>query len=145
MPFDAVGFPSGSVAAAPGASPRSLRGVWRGFRDRLRDASGRSHPVATAALLRAARSLIADEASWMQGAYEWDGRRCAMGALQAAGRTSWRAERRDAAAALLEVARLHGHHSVESLNDSVSHGEMLAMFDAAIVRAELGWRRGFQG
>ena len=141
MPFDSVGFPVDQTASAAGAPWWSFGGVWRGLRGRMRDASGRSQPVATVTVLREARALIADEAHWVQGAYERDGRRCAMGALQAAGRTYWRGVRRDAASELLVVARLHGHHSVESMNDSLTHPEVLAMFDTAISRAELGLGR----
>ncbi len=141
MPFDTVGFPIDQTARLANAPAWSLRGVWRSLRDRLRDASGRGQPATAVALLGEARALIADEANWLQGAYVRHGRHCAMGALQAAGRTAWRGVRRDAAGALLQVARMHGHHSVESMNDSVSHAEVLAMFDAAIVRAELGMAR----
>ncbi len=143
MPFDTVGFPIDQTTRLPGVPNWSLRGVWRSLRQRLRDVSGRHHPGATVTLLSEARALIADESRWMQGAYVRDGRRCAMGALQAVGRSAGRGVRRDAAGALLQVAGLHGHHSVESMNDSVSHAEVLAMFDAAIVRAELGMRGGF--
>jgi hypothetical protein len=141
MPFDTVGFPIGQNAGFADRPAWSLRGLWHGFRDRLRDASGRGQPAATMALLHEARALIADEEQWIQGAYVRHGRRCAMGALQAVGRTSWRGARRDAAGALLQVARLNGHHSVESMNDSVSHAEVLALFDAAIMRAGLGMGR----
>ena len=140
MPFDAVGFPIDQVAR--GAN-WSWGKVWRGLRARLRDAVGRSEPEATVAMLRQARALIGEPGRWMQGAYERGGRRCAMGALHAAGRNARRVARRDAADALLAVAGLHGHHSVESMNDSATHAEVLAMFDTAIARAGLGLRRSF--
>lgn len=135
MPFDAVGFPTSAAATPPEASPWFLRRLWRGFRVRLREVSEHHQHGATVALPREARALISDEAQWVQGVYERDGRRCAMGALQEAGRGTWRTVRRDAAGALERIARGSGHHSVESLNDSVSHAEVLAMFDAAILRA----------
>lgn len=141
MPFDAVGFPTDHAAKGQPA-PVTLRGAWRSFRDRLRDASGRHQPGVTATVLREARSLISDKSSWVQGAYERAGRRCAMGALQAVGRNYWRAARRDAAAELLHVARMHGHHSVESMNNSLTHPEVLTMFDTAIARVEFGPARG---
>ena len=140
MPFDAVGFPIHHAANGPGAPPRSpaptwsLGIAWRGLLGRLREVSDHPSHGATGSVLREARALISDEALWVQGVYERDGRRCAMGALQAAGRTYWRTARRDAATALEQVARLNGHHSVESMNDSVTHAEVLAMFDAAIAR-----------
>lgn len=138
MPFDAVGFPISKGAKGPDAPGWSLRKGWRGLLDRLREVSDQHQHGATVAMLREARALISDEMQWVQGVYERDGRRCAMGALQAAGRTYWRAARRDAAGALEQVARLNGHHSVESMNDSVSHAEVLAMFDTAILRAGTG-------
>jgi hypothetical protein len=138
MPFDAVGFPSGHDAKAPDTPKWLPRSLWRSLLGRLRDVSDHHQHGATVAVLRDARAMISDEAQWVQGIYERDGRRCAMGALQAAGRGYWRAVRRDAAGALEQVARLNGHHSVESMNDSVSHTEVLAMFDAAILRAGLG-------
>jgi hypothetical protein len=139
MPFDAVGFPT-DLSSRSGRG-RFFVGLWHAFRARLRDTSGRSQPALTAGLLREARDLIADEAHWMQGAYERGGRRCAIGAVQAAGRSYGRNVRRDAAGALLSVANLHGHHSVESMNDSLTHAEVLAAFGAAITRAELGMGR----
>lgn len=138
MPFDAVGFPAGHAAKAANVPTWSLRGVWRSLLDRMREVSDRHHDGATVLVLREARDLIADEKLWVQGIYERDGRRCAMGALQSAGRSYWRAVRRDAAGALEQVARLNGYHSVESMNDSVGHAEVLAMFDAAILRAGVG-------
>ena len=131
MPLDSVGFLLDHAAKHP-RSPWSVRNLWRGLRSRLRDVSGRGHPAITALVLREAQALISDELRWVQGAYERDGRRCAMGALQAAGRGYSRAVRRDAAGELLLVARLHGHHSVESMNDSLTHAEVMAMFETAI-------------
>ena len=143
MPFDAIGFPSDQTALTPDTPARSWRGVWYGLRDRVRRISGRSQPGATLAVLREARVLISEEGQWVQGVYERDGRYCAMGALQAVGREYWRGVRREAAGELLNVARLHGHHSVESMNDSLTHREVLAMFDTAIGRVELGATRTF--
>ena len=142
MPFDAIGFTSEQTTRTPGAPPWSLRRVWYGFRDRMRHVSGRSQPEATLMVLREARALIGEESRWVQGVYERDGRHCAMGALQAVGRGHWRGVRREAATELLHVARLHGHHSVESMNDSLTHSEVLAMFDTAIARVEFGQARG---
>ena len=96
----------------------------------------------TLIVLREARALISDEAQWVQGVYERDGRHCAIGAVQAAGRGHWRGVRREAASELLHVARLHGHHSVESMNDSLTHPEVLAMFDTAIARVQMSATRG---
>ena len=141
MPFDAVGFPSEHAAPAPAAPRWFPRNLWRGLLGRLRDVSDHHQHGAAMTVLREARAMISDESQWVQGIYERDGRRCAMGALQAAGRTYRRAVRRDAAGALEQVARLNGHHSVESMNDSVSHTEVLAMFDVAILRAGLGTGR----
>lgn len=135
MPFDAVGFPVDAAAKMPDVPTGIMGRVWRGLRARLREVSDPHQHGATVALLRDARALISDEAAWVQGVYERDGRRCAMGALQQAGRGTWRMVRRDAAGALEAVARLNGHPSVESMNDSVSHTEVLAMFDAAMLRA----------
>ncbi len=135
MPFDAVGFPIDAAAKVPDAPTGVVGRLWRGLRARLREVSDDHQRGAVVAVLRDARALISDEAAWVQGVYERDGRRCAMGALQEAGRGTWRVVRRDAAAALEAVARLNGHHAVESMNDSVGHAEVLAMFDAAMRRA----------
>ena len=83
-------------------------------------------------LLRETRALIANKHDWLQGIYERDGRHCAMGALQTVGRAHPRGVRRTALARLLAYADAEGYHSVESLNDSVEHAAVLAMFDAAI-------------
>jgi len=142
MPFDAIGFPSDQATPALAAPSWSLRGMWTSFRDRVRRVSGRTQPGATLIVLREARALISDEAQWVQGVYERDGRHCAIGAVQAVGRGHWRGVRREAASELLHVARLHGHHSVESMNDSLTHAEVLAMFDTAIARVQMSATRG---
>ena len=64
-------------------------------------------------------------------------RRCAMGALQDAGRHYRRRVRLDAAAVLTNVARSQGFSSVEQMNDTVTHADVLAAFDLAIMRARL--------
>jgi hypothetical protein len=138
MPFDAVGFPIDQTATAPAAPTWSLRAFLRG----LRDVTRRHQPDVTIAVLCEARALISEEAHWAQGVYERDGRRCAMGALQAVGRGYWRGVRRKAAVELLNVVRQQGYHSVEAMNDSLTHREVLAVFDGAIARLELGGGRG---
>ena len=42
------------------------------------------------------------------------------------------AARREASAELLKVAQARGHHCVESMNDNISHREVLGAFDAAV-------------
>ncbi len=111
----------------------STRFGWLGrIIGRARDTRKANRTARAITLLRNARALIADEKDWIQGVYERDGRRCAIGALMAASRKTDRTTRRLANERLLRVAREVGYHSVESMNDSSSHKEVLAMFDAAI-------------
>jgi hypothetical protein len=88
-------------------------------------------------LLQSAKAIIALESDWAQGHYRTiDGRRCAVGALQAAA-----ALVRDPIAfriakeMLREEAARVGYRSIESMNDNSNHTRVLAAFDAAIDRA----------
>jgi hypothetical protein len=143
MPFDAIGFPAEVKAQPVVTSPETTRflpALWRAFRRRIHDVYGRSEVNVTVAMIEDARALIAEESQWIQGHYLRNGRRCAMGALQEAGRHYRRSVRRDASAELLKMAWIRGHHSVESMNDNATHGEVLKAFDAAVagVRARRG-------
>ncbi len=99
--------------------------------------------ITPARLLRAARALIDQEDTWVQGRYETlRGRRCAIGALQAAARGLRHPTAFEAARDLLRTeALIMGFSHVEKMNDRSSHAEVLALFDRAIARAEAG-RRG---
>ncbi|CAH2601074.1 conserved protein of unknown function [Rhodovastum atsumiense] len=132
MPFDAVGFSSEAKVQNPPAPSSRLRALWQAFQRGVRRASDRGDLVASIAMLEEARTLIEDEDRWIQGRYLKNGRRCAMGALQEAGRHYRRGVRRDAVTELLKVARIRGHHSIESMNDNISHREVVVAFDTAI-------------
>lgn len=94
--------------------------------------------VSAVHLLRSARALIELEDRWVQGRYETvRGRRCAMGALQAAARVLRDPRAFEEAKDLLRAeAVLRGYSHVEKMNDRSSHGQVLAAFDAAIAKAE---------
>jgi len=135
MPFDAIDFSKEAEARLADSAPASSDSVWRAFLRRVQDTVGRSQPGATVALLNDARDMLASERLWIQGRYVMGNRRCAMGALQDAGRQYRRRVRLEAAAVLTNVARSHGFSSVEQMNDTVTHGEVLAAFDLAVARA----------
>ena len=99
--------------------------------------------IAAARLLRAARALIAEEDRWVQGRYETlRGRRCAMGALQAAARALRDTRGFETARDLLRTeALIRGYSHVEKMNDRSTHAQVLAAFDGAIARAAGGGRR----
>lgn len=94
--------------------------------------------VSAVHLLRAGRALIELEDRWVQGRYETvRGRRCAMGALQAAARVLRDPRAFEEAKDLLRAeAVLRGYSHVEKMNDRSSHAQILAAFDAAIAKAE---------
>ena len=94
--------------------------------------------VSAVHLLRSARALIELEDRWVQGRYETvRGRRCAMGALQAAARVLRDPRAFEEAKDLLRAeAVLRGYSHVEKMNDRSSHTQVLAAFDAAIAKAE---------
>jgi len=96
--------------------------------------------IAAAQLLCAARALIAAEDRWVQGRYETlRGRRCAMGALQAAARALRDTGGFETARDLLRTeALIRGFSHVERMNDRSSHAQVLAAFDGAIGRAAAG-------
>jgi hypothetical protein len=94
--------------------------------------------VTAVQLLRAARGLIELEDKWVQGRYETvRGRRCAMGALQAAARVLRDPRAFEEAKDLLRTeAVLRGYSHVEKMNDRSTHSQVLAVFDSAIAKAE---------
>lgn len=94
--------------------------------------------VSAVQLLRAARALIELEDKWVQGRYETvRGRRCAMGALQAASRVLRDPRAFEEAKDLLRAeAVLRGYSHVEKMNDRSTHTQVLTAFDAAIAKAE---------
>ena len=144
MPFDGGEFPRSpesllleplSSGAAP-ADPRAWR-VWARLRALLpASPGGRECPPFDSAvcLLRAARALIEAEGDWTRGAYRTsDGKHCTVGALRKAAQGQYgRRVRHEAHGLLLGVARKRGFGSVERMNDSSTHAEVLAAFDAAI-------------
>lgn len=89
----------------------------------------------TVQVLVLARSLIGDRKDWVQRRYETrDGRRCAVGALRAAGRQLG-IPHRDAQAILGEIAFARGFSDVEGMNDNSRHGQVVRAFHEAIERA----------
>jgi hypothetical protein len=145
MPFDGFHFeivlpgPDPTIPNtyphASGSISQRLRHVFRGCVGPLD--SSLPHTATVGQLLRAARTLIADEARWVQGSYWWLGRRCAIGALR---RASRRCSNSDAIAMahlwLSRAADQRRFMSVEAMNDSSSHSEVLKAFDEAIAFAE---------
>jgi len=152
MPFDGTEYRVAPLRPAP-VAPETV-GLW----SRLRTATtsfftqARALPlwslapgepvipseVTAVQLLRAARGLIELEDRWVQGRYETvRGRRCAMGALQAAARVLRDPRAFEEAKDLLRTeAVLRGYSHVEKMNDRSTHGQVLAVFEAAIAKAE---------
>ncbi|MGH7078337.1 MAG: DUF6197 family protein [Acetobacteraceae bacterium] len=85
-------------------------------------------------LLRMARALIEDENQWTRRFYETRDRRyCAVGALRAAARGLRCYRSFETAERMLHgLARQHGFRDMEQMNDSSTHGAVLALFDTAI-------------
>jgi len=103
----------------------------------LRVLSRSERAIATVGLLQDAKALIENPRNWAQAKYATlSGRRCAVGALRAAGsrvddpNLAWRAHD-----LLMRVARSRGFSSVEAMNDRSSHAGVLALFDEAIALA----------
>jgi hypothetical protein len=137
MPFD----------SAERWPPRVADASWRGRLARAwRRAVGRGPapparaPLGPAVLhvLEEARGLIEAREDWTQGSYEtFAGRRCAIGALGAAGALlDYEDAMRVARGLLADVARQRGYRDVEDMNDRSSHARVLAAFDAAIALAQ---------
>jgi hypothetical protein len=102
-------------------------------------AAAPAEPLGPAVLrvLEEARGLIEEREDWTQGSYTtFAGRRCAIGALGAAGAVL---DYKDAMAIgrtlLSEVARARGYRDVEEMNDRSSHARVLSAFDAAVGEA----------
>lgn len=155
MPFDGSDYrpvPGLAETVHPlPAGPQGVRGAIGWLATRLRGwplwsfAPGEVRPateITAARLLRAARALIDQEDHWVQGRYETlRGRRCAMGALQAAARCLRNPAAFETARDLLRTeALILGFSHVEKMNDRSSHAEVLALFDRAIARATAGGR-----
>ena len=147
MPFDGSEYCPGSGPTEAALPPAAGTSWLRGLAERLRArplwafAPGEVRPEVTPAhLLRAARALIEQEDRWVQGRYETlRGRRCAMGALQAAARVLRHPGAFDQARDYLRTeALIRGYSHVEKMNDRSTHAEVLAAFDHAIRRAEAG-------
>jgi hypothetical protein len=150
MPFDGAHQLSClTPEAAPGTNHpwRALRGPLALLLARARALGwlppSRSQPpmppeIGAVHLLRAARALIALEDRWVQGRYKTArGRRCAVGALQAA--TALIADPRafrQAKDLLREEALRRGYSHIETMNDETSHAVVMTAFDSAIARAE---------
>jgi hypothetical protein len=147
MPFDGSEYRFAPLAPAAPEAP----GVW----DRVKAAFARlggatvwsfapgdpvvPSEVTAVHMLRSARALIELEDRWVQGRYETvRGRRCAMGALQAAARVLRDPRAFEEAKDLLGAeAVLRGYTHVEKIHDRSSHSQVLAAFDAAISKAEM--------
>jgi hypothetical protein len=153
MPFDGAEFRIAPLRQAEPAAPKAP-GAWSFVRGAVTAlfAHARAVPlwslapsdpvvpsdVSAVQLLRAARALIEVEDKWVQGRYETvRGRRCAMGALQAAARVLRDPRAFEEAKDLLRTeAVLRGYSHVEKMNDRSTHSQVLGAFDAAIAKAE---------
>ena len=96
--------------------------------------------------LKAARDLISDPARWTQFVQARDGHGtqvphndptahcfCIMGAV---GRTAVQGNKMDALKVLSRVTRRNFDTSIPDYNDTHTHAEVLALFDAAIAELE---------
>jgi len=153
MPFDGTEFRVAPVRL-PMPAPQPAPGIWSRMREVATTLAAHARvlplwslapgevvlPVEVSAvqLLRAARGLIELEDKWVQGRYETvRGRRCAMGALQAAARVLRDPRAFEEAKDLLRTeAVLRGYSHVEKMNDRSTHAQVVAAFDAAIMKAE---------
>lgn len=90
-------------------------------------------------LLSAAEALIEVENKWTQGRYQtFGGRRCAMGALRAAARSTRDPRAFEGAKKLLAAEAIsRGYTHVEKMNDCSTHAQVLSAFDAAIAKARI--------
>jgi hypothetical protein len=89
-------------------------------------------------VLCAARALIELEDKWTRGYYQtiW-GRRCAVGALRAAGRMVHDQRAYALAKGLLRAeASSRGFTHIDIMNDRSTHPQVLSAFDAAIAKAK---------
>ncbi len=144
MPFDGLNFPQsrpapGRAFARAGEAARDL--MQRGFRGvaaLAKPASVKFQEISPAHLLGTARSLIRDEGKWIRGQFHRPNRRyCAVGALRAAARQLHAGESLPVALGLLrQIAKMRGFDTIERMNDSSSHAEVLTSFDLAINVAE---------
>jgi hypothetical protein len=83
----------------------------------------------TRSILEQARALIADEQRWSEHGWGQKGRRCAVHAVWDVCGRKTEAPYYHAVVALREQI---GNASLSIFNDQHSHGEVLAVFDAAI-------------
>lgn len=149
MPFDGSEFRVSPLASPTPLAPEAP-GVWERMRAAFARLGGVTawsfvpgdpvvpSDVTAVHMLRSARALIELEDRWVQGRYETvRGRRCAMGALQAAARVLRDPRAFEEAKDLLRAeAVLRGYSHVEKMNDRSSHIQVLVAFDAAIAKAE---------
>jgi hypothetical protein len=155
MPFDGSEIPDAfggnrgprlPKAASAKATPwivirRAFEGLLRGaIPARLFGAGDPVVPreVLVVQVLCAARALIELEDKWTRGYYQtiW-GRRCAVGALRAAGRTVRDPRAFALARNLLRTeATSRGFTHIEMMNDRSTHAQVVAAFDAAIAKAK---------
>jgi hypothetical protein len=142
MPFDGAGYVETTQGGMFSRLARIVQ-FWRpaartmpAWQFRLPNANPDTLTVQT---LKVGRALIEDRKDWVQRRYETrDGRRCAVGALRAAGRMiNTTGSQNGASATLLAVAIGRGFNDVESMNDNSSHKQILTAFDEAIARASL--------
>jgi hypothetical protein len=149
MPFDGTAFVAAPAQHGGTQSGLAPSGAWQRVRSavaRLLQPAGFQPPATAYAptreagyalqTLALARSLIADERSWVQRRYETrDGRRCAVGALRGAARLMHNAvPHGDAVSNLLAIAMSRGFTDIETMNDHSSHGQVISAFDEAMAR-----------
>ena len=137
MPFDGAElFPSTSRPFAS-ASRRRLRPLFEPQHPEIALLVPPDPATAALCLLEAARRMIEDERDWVRGAYTTaSGKHCAMGALREA---AWNFGGPSVLCLahlwLLRVAKAHGFHKVERMNDCSTHADVRAAFDEAIAAA----------
>ncbi len=149
MPFDGLGFhgnqslgDGGRLSSLCRHAANALTLAWRqGPLARRPENEALRQSIEAAVvpeLLRAARSLISSEETWVKGRLRTrDGKRCALGAIfQVTAHGPGRHLRRPAVAHLLAVAKQRGFPAIERMNDSSTHADVLAAFDEAICLSE---------
>ena len=148
MPFDGRELPNafGGGLSSAKASPRKvLRSAFKSLlpgaipvRFFVTGDQVVPREVLVVQVLCAARALIELEDKWARGYYQtiW-GRRCAVGALRAAGRMVHDRRAYALAKGLSRVeASSRGFTHIEIMNDRSAHAQVLSAFDAAIAKAK---------
>ncbi len=145
MPFDGPGLsgnPTNSRLPKYRRAANALAWIWphgriaRGLANRSLQSS--MEAAAVPELLCAARALISSEETWVQGRLRTRNEKfCAMGAILHVSAVG-RGQRftKPAVAHLLAVAKQRGFPTIERMNNSSTHADVLAAFDEAIRLSE---------